>query len=290
MNFNPLSTNNNQSQLSVGAASVEMSRAIAETQVKIHVAKSFPRDIISIKQAIKRECSEMSVADGAFYSFGRGSAMATGLSIRAAEMLARAYGNMDYGIIELSRTPVKRDQTGKIVEHGASEMMAFAWDLENNVKKELKFTVSAVRDSRGGASPLSTERDLYENNANMGARRLRNCILALIPTELQAIAENECKSTLSGGGDQKSLQKTSEAMIMAFNGVGVTNEMIENKIGHGIRSLNADDLKTLRGVWNAIKSGDKISDHFEIKSIESDKNKAAKDAVNTDADFDVMSV
>ena len=292
MNFNPLAINNQAcSQLSAGAVSVEMSRAIAETQVKIHVAKTFPRNLVESKKAIKRECSEISVAESAFFSFGKGSAMASGLSIRTAEMLARSYGNIDYGIIELSRTPAKRDQTGKVIEHGSSEMMAFAWDLENNVKKEIKFTVSAVRDKSGGPSALSSERDLYENNANMGARRLRNCILALIPTELQSFAESECKATLAGGGDQKSLQKSVEAMILMFNGAGVTSKMIEEKVGHSIDALNADDLTMMRGVWNAIKSGDKIADHFDFnKDASSGDPKAIVSAKPKDGSFDIMDI
>lgn len=283
--FNPMVAGGSNQQLSVGAVSVEMSRAAAEIHAKISIAKSFPRNMVQIKSALQRECNELAVANGAFYSFGRGSSMASGLSIRAAEMLARCFTNIDYGVIELSRTKSVKDGKGNIVIPGESEMMAFAWDVENNVRKEIKFTVSAVRDRKGGGQSLDTERDIYENNSNMGTRRLRNCILALVPAELKQLAEDMCKKTLSGGTG-KSLAQRAEQMVMTFAGIGVTTEMIEGKLGHTIDSINADDIATLSGVWQALKDGGKIPDHFDYKKIE----EVQKEQINNDGEFNVMKV
>ena len=49
---------------------------------------------------------------------------------------ARCFGNLDYGIKELERSDAL----------GRSEMLAFAWDIENNVRAELSFIVPHKRD------------------------------------------------------------------------------------------------------------------------------------------------
>ena len=54
--------------------------------------------------------------------------------IRLAEELARCWGNIDYGLRELSRRA------------GESEMEAYAWDLETNTMSSQKFTVKHIRE------------------------------------------------------------------------------------------------------------------------------------------------
>ena len=62
-----------------------------------------------------------------------------------------------------------------------SKVRAFAWDKETNVLKTLFFFVPHYRSTKKGRNRITDDRDLYELLANSAARRMRNCVLALIP-------------------------------------------------------------------------------------------------------------
>jgi hypothetical protein len=59
-----------------------------------------------------------------------------------------------------------------------------------------RFIVPHIRDTKGGRKPITATRDIYENNANMGARRVRECIFAAIPRWFTDEAEDLCRQTL----------------------------------------------------------------------------------------------
>ncbi len=99
------------------AINTVVSRQTQEVQGAIFMAKQFPRDPIAAETRIIEACRNRRVADSAAYSFPRSGQTVTGPSIRLAEVVSQAWGNIDYGIIELSN------------ENGLSEMMAYAFRL-----------------------------------------------------------------------------------------------------------------------------------------------------------------
>lgn len=111
-----------------GTVAIEASRAIAEAQGKLVIAKRFPRDEVQAYAKAIEACRRPSMAEKAFYSFPRGGQTVEGPTIRFAEELARCWGNIDYGIKELSQ------------DDGKSEMQAYAWDLETNAQSVQNFT------------------------------------------------------------------------------------------------------------------------------------------------------
>jgi len=150
------------------ATAVEQSRAVAEVHAMVVVAQQMPRNIDRAVREMQRSCSHIAVAEKAFYRYPRGGQQVTGVTITLAEELARCWGNIDYGIAELRRDDAAAE----------SEMMAFAWDMETNTRPRTTFIVPHVRD---GGGRLTGPREVYENNANMGARRMREQILKLMP-------------------------------------------------------------------------------------------------------------
>jgi hypothetical protein len=101
-----------------GSVAIEASRAVAEAQGKLVMAKRFPRDENQAFMKMVQACSRPGLAAKAFYSYPRGGETVSGPTIRLAEVLARCWGNVEYGIKELSQ------------DGGKSEMQAYAWDLE----------------------------------------------------------------------------------------------------------------------------------------------------------------
>lgn len=234
-----------------GAVAIESSRAVAEAQGKLVIAKRFPRDPEQAYAKAIQACRRKSLAERAFYKFPRGKETVEGPTIRFAEELARCWGNVDYGIKELS-------QMG-----GRSEMQAYAWDLETNTMSAQTFTNPHKREVKGTMQSLTSLRDIYEVNANNAARRLRARILAILPNYLVEDAIAECKRTLLGKTDEPLIDRVRK-MIVAFEKFGVTQEMIEIRLGRKVNTMNADDLVDYTGIYNSLKDGmSKVSDWFE---------------------------
>ena len=247
-----------------GTVAIEASRAIAEAQGKLVIAKRFPRDEVQAYNRVAQACQRKGIAEKAFYSYNRGGGTVSGPTIRFAEELARCWGNIDYGIKELSQ------------DDGKSEMQAYAWDLETNAQSVQNFTNPHIREVGGKAKILTSQRDIYEINANMGARRLRSRILAILPTDLVDMAIAECKKTLAGNNDEPLIDRVKK-MVVAFGKIGVTQEQIETRLKRKVETMTVDDFTDYIGIYNAIKQGEsKIADWFEAEKVASDLTDALK--------------
>lgn len=252
---NPFARERLQGHVNAGAVAIESDRAVAEAQGKLILAKRFPRDEARAYSAVIAACSRPSLAEGAMYAFPRAGQTITGPSIRLAEELARCWGNMSYGTRELSR------------KEGVSEMEAFAWDEETNVRSIQQFTVRHLRDKRGGPVMLIDERDIYELTANQAARRLRARILAIIPPDIIDAAIEQCRRTIAGGSDEP-ISDRIRKMVVAFAKFGVTAAQIEAKLGHTIDETTPDDIADLTAVYTSLRDGQsKVGDWFGFSAV-----------------------
>jgi len=251
---NPFLVKRNDNHINAGTVAIESQRAVAEVQGKLTIAKSFPRNPQQSFAEASEACSRWSFADQAMYSFPRGGTTVTGPSIRMAEELARCWGNIEYGTRELSR------------REGESEVEAYAWDQEKNITRSIRFTVKHLRDKKGGAVPLTDERDIYELIANMAGRRVRACLLNILPADYVDGAVEICKNTLVNGGTDLLVDRVRKALIV-FASAGVTNEMIEKKFNKKTSEFFPEDLAELTVIRNSIRDGhSKVSDWFGEKT------------------------
>lgn len=236
--------------INAGTVAIESERAIAEAQGKLIIAKRFPRDeAVSFARSMD-SCRRPTLATVGNYKFPRGGQSVSGPSIRLAEELARCWGNIDYGIRELSR------------REGESEMEAYAWDLETNTMSSQKFAVRHIRDTKGGGVALKDERDIYELTANQGSRRLRARILAILPSDLVDAAVAECRKTVAGDNTVPIADQI-RTMTQAFSKMGVNADMIAAKLGHPLDDVTPDELIDLREIFASIKDGmAKVGDFF----------------------------
>ena len=241
--------------MNAGAVAIESQRAIAEALGKLKGAREYPRHLETVTKDVLFACQQRSLADEAFYTYGRGGAAVTGPSIRMAEELARCWGNIEYGIRELSRVGDR------------SEMEAYCWDLQTNTVSSQKFSVRHFRDTSSGGKALTSERDIYEITANMGGRRLRARILAVLPKWLAALAVEECRKTLSGENkkpEEKAIPLADRIKNMAarFAKYGVKPEDIEARAGKKMAALTSEDLIELQGVFNSLREGNSTKEEL----------------------------
>lgn len=257
-------------KINQGTIAIEASRAIAEAQGKLVIAKRFPRDEVQSYAKAMEACQRPTMAAKAFYSFPRGGQTVEGPTIRFAEELARCWGNIDYGIKELSQ------------DDGKSEMQAYAWDLETNAQSVQNFTNPHKREKTDKRTKtvimetLTGQRDIYENNANMATRRLRSRILAILPAWFVEDAIAECKKTLAGQNDTPLIDRVKK-MVVQFAKLGVTQEMIEKRLKRKVDTMTSDDFVEYVGIYNAVKGGEsKIADWFDAQKEASNLTEALK--------------
>lgn len=226
-----------------GTIEIAKSRQIQEVQAMMIVAKKFPRDEVAAFGRVMKACKRKSLAEVACYEYSRGGSPITGPSIRLAEAMAGAWGNLDYGIVELERSDDE------------STAMAYAWDMETNTRQVKIFHVPHVRYSRDkGNVRLHDPRDIYENVANNGARRLRACILGIIPGDVIDAAVVECEKTLTGS-NKEPLTDRVRKMITMFADVGVSQAEIERLVQHNADACTERDLVRLGKIFNSMKDG-----------------------------------
>lgn len=231
------------------ATAVEQSRAVAEVAGAIMVARQVPRRVDAARAAMQTSCRMKRLADRAFFSFRRGKTPVIGPTIHLARELARCWQNIQYGIAELRRDDV----------NGLSEMQAFAWDVEANTRASTIFIVPHGRDitdddGKQYRKPLESLRDVYENNANMGSRRLRQQIYAVLPPWFTEEAEEICRLTMAG--DKKDLAERREAAVKAFAQIGVQRDQLEQKLGRPVDRWSIYDLPQLMITHRSLVAGE----------------------------------
>lgn len=228
----------------------ESSRAVAEVQAALFIARTNPRDQKRAMDRILNACCRPSLAESAIYSYARGGSSITGPSIRLAEAVAQQWGNMQFGIRELSN------------QGGKSEVQAFAWDVETNTRREITFTVPHIRHTKKGSYKLEDPRDIYELVANQGARRLRACILAVVPGDVVEAAVNQCQITLQSHTDVTA--EGIKKLIEAFEPLSVTKAQIEKFCQCRAEAIKPAQIVRLRSIYTSLRDGmSSPSDWFE---------------------------
>ena len=223
------------------ATAVEQSRAIAQVQAAVVMARQFPRSEQHAIAQMRDACGRIELARRAFFSFNRAGQTVSGATVYLARELARIWGNIDYGLNEL-----KRDD-----EHGQSELQAYAWDLETNSRSTRTFVVQHGRDTKTGRKKLTELRDIAENNNNFGARNVREMIFAVLPQWFTDMAEQVCRETMNNGGGEP-LPVRADKAIAAFSRARINREQLEDKVGAPVDEWTHADVTDLEILYGSL--------------------------------------
>jgi hypothetical protein len=228
------------------ATRVEQARAVAEVAAAVQVAQMYPRDERTAWLDMRAACGRTGLAERAFYSVpNRGN----GPSVHLARELARIWRNMDYGVRETHRDD----------DLGRSEVLAFAWDQQNNSRTSRSFLVPHARMVKKVRTTLTDLGDIHLNNTNQGARALRECIFAVLPADFVAEAQEHCRATLLNG-DGKPLQQRISEMIAAFGTLGVDVPRMEQRITRARGQWSNADVADMTIVYGSLKGGEVSAD------------------------------
>jgi hypothetical protein len=234
---------------------IEQSRAVAEVQAAVYLARQFPRDEAEATRSMENSCRQLFVAERAFFRLPRAGEVVTGPTIHLARELARCWGHIHYGPAEM-----RRDD-----EHGQSEMMAYAWDVQSGTRSFATFIVPHKRDKKDWNTKktvpveLSTTQEIYENNANNAARRLREQIFAVLPSWFTERAKQLCHETLETGNG-KPIEERRAACIATFAGLGITEKQLEKKLELQSLRWSGHEVAQLAVIFGALQRGEIAKD------------------------------
>lgn len=223
---------------------IEQSRAVAETQAALVIAKRFPRDQVAAHKRIMDSCKRLTLAESAVYKLPIGGKVQSGPSIRLAEMLAQQWGNLEFGIREVERS------------NNRSKCIAFCWDKETNTRAELEFEVEHwIEVGKGNQpkrkKPITDPVEIDRLIANRGARKLRNTILNILPGDVVDGAVKACKATMARGGGEPLIDRIKK-MVATFGEIGVSQAMIEERLGHQIDLTTGEEIADLIPIHKSI--------------------------------------
>ena len=266
---NPFAVSTETKHATGGIVEAKAQREVSEVQAMVVMAKQFPRNQIAATDRILNACTRKTLAETAVYSYPRGGQMVEGASIRLAEVLAQNWGNIDFGVREISQS------------NGESIVEAYAWDLETNTRKVQTFTVPHKRFTKRGAQVLTDPRDIYELVANNGARRLRACILQIIPSDVTEAALNQCQVTLATHADisPESIKK----MLEKFAEFGVSAKAIEMRYQVRLDAIRPAQFVELRKIYNSLKDGISKAEDWFVVSDKPSNSSNLNDIIQADA-------
>lgn len=248
-------------------ANTNASREMEEVKGQIFMAKQFPRNQFEAQKRILDACKRTKLAKAAIYSYPRGGQNVTGPSIRLAETVAQNWGNISFGFKELDQ------------DDDESEAMAYAWDVETNTRQERIFKVPHYRYTRKGTQHLTDPRDIYELVANNASRRVRACILSVIPGDIFESAIEECNKTISGDNPEPIKDRVAYVLNGAKENFGVTQAQIETYFGYPASEFSERDYQQINSIFNSINDHQtKVTDWFKPETMSNpDLDKPEKD-------------
>lgn len=237
---------------------------------QVSTARKFPRSITAfIRRATELATLTPEIAASCVYALPRGGKAIEGPSVRMAEIIAHAWGNL-------------RIQAGA-TESDAKYITARgeAWDVESNVA--IAFEVRRRITNREGKT---YDDDMITVTGNAAASiALRNAVFKTVPSSFWKPIYAKCRQIIAG--DAKTFAARRDDMLKAFLVVGVTTERLCAGLGlKGVQDITLEHMATLVGVLNAIKEGETtIEDAFpeDPASPKPAPRKSQQQATSTDA-------
>ena len=223
----------------------EMLQAInrSEVDMQISTAKAYPRDVqAAIKRIEDLASLDRETAEDCFYVLRRngatGQTTIEGLSVRMAEIIAGAWGNL-------------RVQARIIGNDGKTiTAQAVCHDLETNfaVSVEVK---RRITDKNG--KTYSEDLQVVTGNAAC-AIAFRNAVLKVVPKAITKKAINNIKQVALG--QALDVETSRQNCIANFAKLGVTTEMLCQYLDiKSAEEIGKEQIFELRATWNAIKEG-----------------------------------
>ncbi len=224
----------------------------SEIDVQVATAKAYPRDLSAVYNKIMTLATmDAETAQECFYVLRRGGSVIEGLSVRMAEIIASAWGNL-------------RVQAETIANDGKKiTARAVCYDLETNVA--VGKTVDRPIVDKNGRT-YSVDMQVVTGNAAQ-AIAFRNAVLAVVPKAMTKKIVQQVKHVAMG--EALTLETSRQNLVLYFEKLGVSQDMLLEYLQIKKRDeIDADMVFELRGLANAIKEGSTSVQEAFVKPVE----------------------
>lgn len=216
----------------------------AEVDIQISTAKQYPRDLNTVLNKIATYAKmDKETAEDCFYVLRRkdkdgNDSLIEGLSIRMAEIIASAWGNL-------------RIQTRIVGNDGRMiTAQAICHDLESNVavSKEVSRSIMTKK-----GYTFSQDMQIVTGNA-ASSIAFRNAVLSVIPKAITKKIISEVKAVAMG--QTIDIEESRRRVVAYYNKAGVKTEQLLNYLGvTSAEQIDQRMIFELRALRNAIEEG-----------------------------------
>lgn len=226
----------------------------ADMARQMETAKRNPRSLRVFLDKLTELCTLTDeVASSCTYSLPRGGKRVVGPSVRFAELVVAAYRNL-----HVSTTIIE-------VGDDAAVVRGAVIDLEANTLTEGDCR-RVVQKKRGSSKPDEDMKQLAV--ASGSAIAYRNAVFKAVPRALWEPAWRESQKAATGKG---TMEKRRQAALDLYAEFGATEDQVLRALGRkGTEEITQDDLRHLRGMVTAIRSGELTIDEA-LRPPEEDK-------------------
>lgn len=259
------------------AAVAVAAAAKAQVEARFVMAMHRPRSFDLARERVLKSCDRPGFADKAIYRKPQGGQTITGLSIRFAEEVLRAWGN-----VEITADVIYDDDERVIVKVTATDLETVCSESDSAV-----ITKRVERKSRGGAAPQgreiigsrlnsynettfivrATDDEVMVKVAAVKSKLIRNVGLRLIPADILEEARAACEATTERETVQD-LPGARAKMIGAFGKLqpAVLADELSKFLGHDVKQASVAEMAELRQVFAAVsQEGSRWSEALAAK-------------------------
>ena len=246
----------------IAAMAAATGKAMVEAQYAIAFQR--PRDYLQCLQALEKECRRPGLAQIAEYRLPRGGKTITGPTVHLANACARAYRNLRVEVVITHDDQYRRGGLVMVLDMDpeANNVRTGAWSIEKTVERRKLRDGEEAIEQRVAADGTHTvylvaasEADVLQKQNAATSRIERNLILKMIPGDMLESAlewARETNSSSAKADPRAALKKIADG----FLGIGVTAKQLAEYLGHGVDQVSGDEIVDLRGIYQAIRSGD----------------------------------
>lgn len=242
-----------------GGSSIIAVEHKAQIEALVDTAHKYPRSVKRFEEeALTMATTDQDTAAQMFYVVPRGGKTIEGISVRLAEIVAVAWGNLRYG--------------SKVVDVGDTHItcQGYCFDMEKNVAAESEVK---VRITKKDGKRYDDDMITVAGNAGC-SKAMRNAIVKVVPRAYVEKILSKAKQVAIGKAMPLETQRA-----QAFDYIkkmGVPEERILAVIGRpSIKDVSSDDIIVLRGLATAVKDGESSVEEAFPPLVEDEGEKPA---------------
>lgn len=213
-----------------------------EVDIQVATAKRWPRDPARwLAEARALLCTDAETAASAFYALPRGGKILTGPSIRMAEVLVYAMGNM-----RAEKRILEND--GKVVRS-----QGLAWDMERN--NAIRTEVARRITDKSGRT--FTEDMIVVTGMAAASIAMRNAIVHVVPSYYVQALLRDVMTRAASKEEKETRDEQVRRLLDWWGRRGVSEEQALALVDcAALAELGDEELAHLRGLATALRDGE----------------------------------